>query len=164
MSELIHNPMTWVIASFIGFLLLAARFNVHKMALGALDSRSAEIQKELDTARALREEAEAVLMEYKRKQEKHLQEAEEMLERARKEANAMREAAEKDLLDNMDKRMQAAMQRIEQQERQALNDVRNHVVDITIAAAKDMIADHFKNLSSEQMVQSVVADLERKVH
>lgn len=164
MSELVDNPTFWVAVSFVCFMLFALKLKLHTKLTGALDSKAEAIKDELDAARALREEAQAVLADYKQKQAAHLKEAEEMLARAQKEADALRANAEKELMASMDARMQTAMERIEQQEQQALSDVRDHVVDITISAAKEMITERFENLSSEEMVQSVISDLDRKVH
>lgn len=164
MSELVHNPSFWVAVSFVVFMLIAVKYRLHKKFVHHLDGHREVIRMELDAARKLREEAEAVLADYKVKQAAHMKEAEAMLAHAKQEADALRANAEKELMASLDARMKAAIERIEQMEAQALSDVRDHVVDITIAAAKDMIADHFNSLSSEQMVQSVIADLERKVH
>lgn len=164
MSELLQNPGFWVFVAFVSFMGVLLYLNMHKKMTGALDSRAQTIKSELDAARALREEAEAVLADYKAKQAAHMKEAEDMLTRAKAEADALRENAEKELLASMDMRMKSAMDRIQQQEQQAIQDVRDHVVDITIAAAKDMIADHFATLSSEDMITGVIADLDRKVH
>ena len=162
--EIIHNPTFWVSVSFIGFMLIALKLGLHTKLTSGLDSRADKIKSELDAARALREEAESVLADYKAKQAAHMKEAEQMLTTAKAEAEALRAAAEKEMVATLDGRMKSAMDRIEQQEQRAINEVRDHVVDITIAAAKDMIGDHFENLSSEEMVQNVIADLERKVH
>lgn len=164
MSELIHNPVFWVTVSFVGFVLLALKFGLHKTVATTLDSRAEAIKGELDAAKALREEAEAVLADYKAKQAAHMKEAEEMLANAKREADALRAEAEKSMMVALDARMKSAMERIEQQEQQAINDVRNHVVDITMAAAKDRISQHFSTMSSDDMVRGVLADLERKVH
>lgn len=164
MSDLLQNPTFWVVAAFFGFMAILAKLGLHKKLTGALDNRADSIKSELDAARKLRVEAEAVLAEYKQKQAEQMKEAETMLENARKEADALRKNAEEALLLQMDARMQATMDRIDQQEQQALNDVRDHIVDLTITAAKELISEHFDGLSSDEMIQSVISDLDRKVH
>ena len=164
MTELIHNSTFWVAVSFVGFMLIAFKLGLHTKLTAGLDNRSEQIKNELDAARALREEAEAVLADYQAKQAAHLKEAEAMLANAKTEAQALSDNAEKELKAALDARMQAAMERIEQQEQQALSDVRDHVVDITIAAAKEMIGKHFESMPSEKMVQHIMTDLDRQVH
>lgn len=164
MAEMIHNPMLWVTISFLGFIALAMKLHLHKKVAHRLDGHGELIRMELDAAKKLRQDAQDVLAEYKTKQAQMLQEAQDMLANAKQEAEALRANAHQELTANLDARMQAAMKRIEQQEQQALKEVRDHVVDVTIAAAKEQITGHYAALSSEQMVAGVVADLDRKVH
>ena len=57
----------WVAVGFVLFLGVLVYMGVPEMMLDALDRRGARIQGELDDARRLREEAEALLAEYRRK-------------------------------------------------------------------------------------------------
>jgi F-type H+-transporting ATPase subunit b len=57
----------WVFAALVVFLGALVYLKVPGMAVAALDKRAEKIKAELEEARRLREEAEALLREYQRK-------------------------------------------------------------------------------------------------
>ncbi|NJO56404.1 MAG: F0F1 ATP synthase subunit B, partial [Rhodospirillales bacterium] len=64
----IYNAEYWVLISFVIFCGLLYMMGVPETIGKALDGRAAKIKSELDEARRLREEAQALLAEYQRKQ------------------------------------------------------------------------------------------------
>ena len=62
------DPTFWTAVGFVIFVAAIAR-TVWRMATKALDDRAAGIRASLDDAAALREEAQAMLADYKRKQQ-----------------------------------------------------------------------------------------------
>jgi len=161
---MLENPVFWVAVSFVGFLCIAVYLKLPHKFITALDNRSAKIKQELDQARSLREEAERILASYKQKQSEYLKEAESMLAKAREDAEQLRAGAEKELKTTLDTRMKAALERISQEEEKAISDVRNHVVDIALAAARAIIIDHAGSTSQDELLKLALADIERKVH
>ena len=157
------TPTFWVAVSFGVFLLLVSR-PLGKFLAKALDARSAQIASELAEARRLREEAQAVLLVYRKKQEESLLEAQAMLDKAREDAARMADQAEAELKILLEKRMKLASDRIAQSENQALQEVRNHVVDIAIAAARTLIQEHLSRSGGKELIQQAAAELERKLH
>ncbi|MBY0406219.1 MAG: hypothetical protein K2Q01_00885 [Rickettsiales bacterium] len=163
MTEALADPKFWVAVSFVIFFALTYK-KIAAFAFKSLDDRSAKIRAELDEARRLREEANAVLVQYQQKQAEYLKEAEEILANAKRDAETLRAMAEKDLNAQVEARTRQAMERIAQEETQAVADVRNHVVDIALATARSLITDHVSKLSQADMVQMAIADIERKIH
>ena len=68
MIEVLSDPETWVAVAFLIFLAILVRLGVPKLLFKTLDDRSARIKAELDEALKLRQEAEGVLADYRRKQ------------------------------------------------------------------------------------------------
>lgn len=164
MSEsMLSDPKIWVYASFVVFVLLAYK-KLTGFAATALDKRSARIKAELDEAQRLREEAEKVLAEYKQKQSEYLKEAQAILDDAQRDADKMREMAHAELRASLEGRMKQAIERIAQEEANAITDVRDHVVDIALAAARNIISDQVGTMSQEELIKLALADIERKVH
>ncbi len=161
--EILHNPVFWVAIAFVLFVGLSYK-KISTLLLRALDDRSAKIKAELDQARLLREEAEQVLAEYRRKQAEYLNEAEKMLQTARDDAAAFGRQAEADLKQSLDARMKQALEKIGLEEQKAVQDVRNHVVDIALAAARSIIIDHVGSLPQDEILKLAIADIERKIH
>ena len=65
--EFFRHAESWVLVSFILFLGLLVYLKVPAMLGKMLDERASKISKELDDARKLREDAAALLEEYKKK-------------------------------------------------------------------------------------------------
>ena len=59
--DILATPEFWVAVSFFLFLGVIFYFGVHRKLASALDARAERIKAELEDARRLREEAEAVL-------------------------------------------------------------------------------------------------------
>ncbi|MDE3060620.1 MAG: F0F1 ATP synthase subunit B [Pseudomonadota bacterium] len=161
--DALDDPRLWVAAAFFLFVALAYR-KIAAFVGQALDARAAKIKSELDEARRLREEAESVLAEYRRKQADYLREAESILADARRDAGHITAHAESELKSALDGRMRQALDRIAQEEDRAIADVRNHVVDIALAAARALIVDHVGKMPQEELLKLSLADIERKIH
>lgn len=153
----------WVLAAFLTFGALLGK-KLWKFATGALDTRSARIEGELVAARRLREEAQAVLTSYQKKQKECLAEAESIVEKSRADAAAMARAAETELKAALDARTKLALEKIEQEETRALQEVQHHVIDIAIAAARELIVEHLSKTPADELIKLAVADIERKIH
>lgn len=160
---MLSDAKFWVLVAFVTFFALLGK-KLWKFATGSLDARSARIAEELATARRLREEAEAVLASYRKKQKECLAEAESIVEKAREDAAAMARAAEADLKAALDARTKLAMEKIEQEEARAMQEVQHHVVDIALAAARELIVEHLSKMPADELVKRAVADIERKLH
>lgn len=163
MQNMLSDPKFWVAISFLLMVALGYK-KIITLIARALDDRSAKIKAELEHARSLREQAEAVLADYKKKQAEYLKEAEAMLAKAHDGAAALSRQAEKDLKEALDARMKQALEKISREEAQAIQEVRNHVVDIALASARTMIATHIGKLTHEDLIKLALADIERKIH
>jgi len=160
---MLEDPRFWVAIAFFVFVGLTYK-KIAGFVFRALDDRSAKIKVELDEARRLREEAEQVLKQYQQKQSEYLKEAENILASAQHDADAMRSFTEQELRTALEARMGQALERIAQEENNAIADVRNHVVDIALAAARSLIVDHVSTMSQEDLVKLALSDIERKIH
>lgn len=163
MQALLNDPKTWVTITFV--LFVGGVYKKAKQLLfKVLDERSAKIEAELKQAQALREEAEKVLALYKQKQAEYTKEAENILRQAREEADMMATHADKELKAALDTRLQAAMDNIAQEEARAINDVRSHIVDISLAAARSLVVHHIESTPQQELLKLALADIDRKIH
>jgi F-type H+-transporting ATPase subunit b len=160
---MLENPTFWVAVAFVLFVGLSYK-KLAALMTKALDDRAAKIKAELDEARRLREEAEQVLAQYKQKQAEYMKEAEAMLAKAREDAEKFGAHAEAEMKAALDARTKNALERIAREEDKAIEDVRNHVVDIALAAARAIIVDHVGSLPQDELVKLALADIERKIH
>lgn len=156
--EFFHHAESWVLVSFILFLALLAYLKVPAMLGKSLDDRSAKIAKELDDARKLREEAAALLAEYKAKGAAAEKEAAGILASAKADAAAYMTEQSKKLEDTLTRRTAQAEQKIAQAEAAAIKDVRQAAAELAIAAATSVLRDTSTGKTGEALIaQSIVA-------
>jgi len=133
------SPEFWVAVAFVIFVVAVFR-PASQQILAALDTRGVRIRNELEEAHTLREEAQKLLAESKRKHRDAIKETEEILAHAKVEAARLREQAQQDLAAALRRREQAALDKIAQAEVKALREVREHAVDVALAATAALIA------------------------
>lgn len=157
------EPKLWVAIAFI--LLIALSYKkVGAFFAEILDNRSSEIKSELDAVRKLREEAEEILALYKQKQAEFSQEAENILAKAREDAKRNSAHAQAELKVALDARKKNALEKIAQEESAAIADVRNRIVDITLAAVHNLLSEQLASTPQDESVKLVISDIERKIH
>jgi F-type H+-transporting ATPase subunit b len=161
--EFLSDPETWVAAAFLIFVALAAKPIGRAIAQG-LDGRAAKIRAQLDEARALRDEAERLLAEHQRKQIAATKEVETILARAREEAERARRESAAALEAALARREKMAMDKITQAEAQAVADVRNQAVDIAMAAAAKLLKEGVDASKGDELIESAIKELDRKLH
>ena len=159
-----QDPTFWVAVAFVIFLAIALWLKVHKALLGALDGRITRIKSELDEAQSLREEAQKMLAESKRKQRDALGEAEKIIEHAQEEADRLRRAAETELEQSLVRRTQQAEEKITQAEAAALKDVRNQAVDVAVAATAHLLAERLDKKRAEGLIDQSIDELAGKLN
>ena len=158
-----NEPKTWVLLAFLMLFLLSFQ-KIAKFIGRVLDAHGIKIKSELDHAHKLRLEAEAILVLYKQKQAEFAKEAENILAKARADAEANTAQAQIELKAALDSRLKQALEKIAQEEASAIAEVRNHVVDITLAAARTMISEQMTNASQSELIKRAITDIDRKVH
>lgn len=161
--EFLHDPETWIAVSFVAFLVVAGRAIVRMVNKG-LDDRGAKIRRDLDEARKLRTEAEALLAEYKKKQADAAREAGEILQHAREEAELFRKEAAANLTAALGRRERMALDKIAQAETQAVGEVRSQAVDLAVAAAQRILEQQMAGPRAGNLIDQSIAELDRKLH
>jgi F-type H+-transporting ATPase subunit b len=163
MSEFLTSPETWVALAFIVFVVLVWK-PTQKAILSALDDRSTRIQKELNEAARLREEAQGLLTQYQTKHRDAMKEAETILAHARSEAERLSQQAVRDLEASLKRREELAMQRIAHAEQQAAADVRAAAVDVAIAATERLLRDKLDGAKGDALIDQAIKELPGKLH
>jgi F-type H+-transporting ATPase subunit b len=159
MRELLAEPETWVAAAFVIFIGLLVWLGVPNMAVNWLDGRSARIKAELDEARRLRQEAEAVLAQYRRKQKEAEKEVEAIIRNARSEAERLTAEARTKVEDFIARRTRMAETKIAQAEAQALADVRSAAADAAVAAAEKVLVETTRGAAAEGLIEQGIRDV-----
>jgi len=149
----------WVAICVLLFLALIAWKGAFKAIGKALDDRSDTIKAELEEARRLREEAQALLASYKRKQKEAEEHAEEIVQQARHDAESMANQARKDLAERIERRTAMAEAKIASAEAQALADVRAKAADVALDAAEDILKGKMTAAAKSKLVKSGISQM-----
>ncbi|MEP0153864.1 F0F1 ATP synthase subunit B [Pseudophaeobacter sp.] len=146
---------------FVGILLFV---KVPSLLGGQLDARAEGIQKELNEARALREEAQTILASYERKQQEVQAQADRIVAAAREDAAAAAEEAKADLETSIARRLVAAEEQIASAEASAVKEVRDQAISIAVAAADQVIAKQMTATEANKLIDAAITDVNDKLH
>jgi F-type H+-transporting ATPase subunit b len=159
----LSDPHTWVYLGFLIFVVLVGP-KLWKALTQMLDRRSLKIKSDLDEAQKLKDEAQALLAEYQRKQRDAMREAEEIIANARGLAQRQIKDAGKKLEENLARREKASLEKIAQAEASALAEVRREAVDVATAAAAQVIRTQIDAARGSALVDQAIAEVEKKLH
>jgi F-type H+-transporting ATPase subunit b len=154
----------WVAVATILFVLLLVYMGVHKRLAEMIDARRIRIQAELDEARRLKEEAQKLVAEYKRRQGEAEAEADALVANARAEAERYAAEAHTKLEEFIARRTKMAETKILQAEAQALADVRAAAADAAVAAAGEVLSQTTKGKVAEDLITRGIADVKAKLN
>jgi F-type H+-transporting ATPase subunit b len=158
------DPETWVAISFIIFAALVVYLKVPQRVAHMLDARSVAIAKELEEARKLREEAEAVLADYKRRAASAHTEAEDIVAQAEREAAAYAKEARAAFDETIARRLALAEQKIKQEEEKARKEIRAQAAELAISAAEQLIEQKVSGKIAEDMITSSIDRIKKRLH
>src|SRR6202045_2707131 len=162
MLDALQETENWVALAFLLFLGLLAYLGVHRKLTDSLDQRQARIKGELDEARRLREEAQALLAEFERKGREAESEAAAIIAGAKAEAERLAAEAKAKMEDFVVRRTKMAEAKIAQAEAQALLDVRAAAADTAAAAAEKILANTAKGKLAEDLLTKGIEDVRNK--
>ncbi len=159
-----QSPEVWVAVAFLLFVAVLLYVKAPKLIANALDKRSAAIAAQIAEAQRLREEAEALLAQYQRKQREAQTEAGEIVSHAEAEAKRLAADAQKALEVSIARREQLAVEKIAQAEAAAVKEVRTVAVEVASAAARTVIAESLDPAKANQLVETAIKELPQHLH
>ena len=151
-----NNAETWVAVAFLLFVALLIYLKAPAKIAAMLDERSARIAKELAEAKKLREEAQALLDEYKKKRVQAEKDAEDIVALARREAEAFAHETRVKLSETLERRTKQAEQKIAQAEQQAVKDVRTAATDVAISAATRLLGAAAQGAKGTKLIEESI--------
>ena len=153
-----------VLLAFALFVIILLYFKVPSMIGGLLDQRAEGIKAELDEARSLKEEAQALLASYEKKQAEVQSQADRIVETARQEAAAAAAQAKDDIAATIARRIQGAEDQIAAAEASAVREVRDRAVSVAIAAAQSILAKGMTAQAGSALIDDAIAEVDAKLH
>jgi F-type H+-transporting ATPase subunit b len=153
------SPGMWVALAMTVLILIMVWKKVPGMVVSGLDASIAQIKQQLDEAKALRAEAEALRNEYAAKIAGAEKDAAAMLDHARSEAEAIVAKAEADTKALIKRREKMAADKIAAAERAALDELRAKAADAATKAAGSLIASGHDAKADKALVDQAIAGL-----
>ena len=111
----------------------------------------------------MREEAEALLAQYRRQQQEAAAQAEAIIAHAREEAVRVAAQGAKDLDAALARRQRLAEERVAQAEAKALAEIRAVAVDVAIGAAREVIAAETNEAKGAALLDAAIAALPQRL-
>jgi len=154
----------WVGVALAILIAIMIYMGVHKSIAKQLDDRAAKIQADLDEARRLKEEAEALLAAYRTKQQEAEREAAGIIEGAKAEASRIAAEAKAKMEEFVVRRTRMAENKIAQAEAQAMADVKAAAADAAVEAAGRILRDKVSGPVANGLLEQGIADLKTKLN
>lgn len=162
-AAVLQNPHTWIYVGLLIFVVVVGP-KLWKALSAMLDQRALKIKADLDEAQKLKDEAQALLAEYQRKQRDAMREADDIIANAKSLAQRQIKEQAKKLEENLARREKASLDKIAQAEAQALAEVRREAVDVATAAAAKLIQAQLDGAKGSQLIDQAIAEVGRKLH
>ncbi|MES2752049.1 MAG: ATP F0F1 synthase subunit B [Pseudomonadota bacterium] len=154
----------WVAVAFVILMGVFGYFGVHRTILKALDNRSDRIQKELDDARRLKDEAAKLVEEYRARRASAEREAQEIVTNAKAEAERIAAESKAKMEDFVARRTKTAESKIAQAETQAIADVRAAAAEAAVTAATAIMGQSVKGSVAEDLISKGIKDVRDKLN
>ena len=158
MIEEVFNPKGpefYILVATVLVLVFAWRIGAFASIGKALDARGEAIRKELDQARALREEAQKLLADYQKKQKEAQVEADAIVAAAKVEAERFKVEQIAKVQDFVARRTKLAEQKIAQAEVAAITEVRAAAADAAVTAATSILSHQVRDGSADIMASAL---------
>ena len=146
---------------FVGILLF---FKVPGKVGELLDKRAAGIRSDLEEARGLRDEAQALLASYERKQKDVQAQADRIVQTAREEASRAAEQAKSDIRASVERRLAGAEEQIASAQAAAIKEVRDRAIAVAVAAARDVVAEEMGPERQQSLIDQSIETVDQKLH
>ncbi len=153
------GPGMWVALAMTVLILVMVWKKVPGVVASGLDKGIAEIRHQLDEAKSLRAQAEALRREYAEKIANAEREAAAMLDHARHEAEQIVAKAETDTTDLIARREKMASDKISAAELAAVQDLRDRAANAASAAAAALIRAKHDGKADGKLVDEAIASI-----
>ena len=152
------NINATLIAQILNFLVLVfvlAKF-AYKPLLGMMEERKNKIASDLETAEQAKKDAEAVKAEYAAKLADARQEAQAIIDNARKTAQAAHDKIMADTKVEQEQYVNAQKEIIATEKKKAMDEVRAQVISLSMIAAGKIVEQKLGSEEDKKMASKIV--------
>lgn len=149
----------WTLLTFATLLFILAKF-AWKPLLGALDAREKSIQDNIDEAKRQRDEADALLAQYREQLAEGRRQAQVVVAESRAAAETLRKELEAKAREETQTMLANARREIEREREAAVEAVRRESVDVAIAVASRLLGERLDAGRDRQLAMDYIDDLD----
>jgi F-type H+-transporting ATPase subunit b len=151
--------MIWTLVVFGITFYLLKRLAFGRIA-GYIDERRRIVRENLESAEHARDEAQRLLEEYKQQLAAARHEASEIVERARRNGEELQRQLRDELQASREKGLADAQAAIRAETRQALDQIKNEVADLTLLATEKVVGRALDEAEQRRLVEEALADID----
>ena len=149
----------WTIATFLVLLTLLAKFAWGPL-LKALEERQATIRKSLEDAQLARQELERLNQEQQRIIASARAEADTIVSQSRSDAERLRQELRESARAEAANIVKNAERQIELQTHQAIRQIRQEAVELSVAIASKLLARNLTKEDNDRLIQQTLTQLD----
>ena len=152
--------LLWTILTFF-VLLFILRWKAWGPLMEALDNREKQISEALNAAQVAKDEAAKVASDNEEVLNKARQEAHEIVTQAREAGEKLKKKLEADGQEKQSEMLVKAKEQINAEKNQALSEIKQVVVDLTMNASEKIIKRNLNEEDNKKMIEDTVDELKQ---
>jgi F-type H+-transporting ATPase subunit b len=151
--------MIWTLLLFGISMFILAKLAFPRIS-EALDRRQRAIEESIDHAEQVRVQADELLAEYRERLTEARQQAEEIIERARKAGEAHERESEEEAKARRERLLEQARRDIEAETRRAIQEIRSEVADLTVMATEKVTRKTLTEEDQRRLVEETLREID----
>jgi F-type H+-transporting ATPase subunit b len=151
--------MIWTLLAFGITLYLLNKLAFPRIA-EALDRRRVAIEESIASAERSKQEADALLEEYRARLREAREQAEDIVARSRKAAENLQEETKAQATRQREELLAAARRDIEHETRRALDELRKEVADLTVAATEKITRRSLDSEDHRRLIEEALSEVD----
>ena len=149
----------FVALSFALVILGLLKLGLPGRVASMLDERADKIREELEQAQSLRDEAQALLKNYRQRVKKAEEESRSMIEQAKLDSEKMAEGASAALQARLERKTRQAEDKISQAEAQLSQEIRAVSAELAISAAGKLISENMTTETADKILDNSIQNV-----
>src|SRR4051794_6088875 len=151
--------MIWTLIAF-GVTILLLRKLAYPRISEALDKRRIAIEESIDHAERTREEADALLREYRERLREAREQADDIVVRARRASEKLHEESKAEAKQAREELMEQTRRDVEQETRRALDRIRREVAALTVLATEKVARKTLDDDDPRRLIEDALEEFD----
>jgi len=151
--------MVWTLLLFVLSMAFLAKYAFPRIS-EALDKRQHAIEESIDHAEQVRQSADELLEEYRQRLREARQQAEGIVDRARKTAETHERNAQELAKEQREQLMEQTRRDIDAETRRAIQEIRREVADLTVMATEKVTRKTLTENDQRRLVEDALSELD----